>query len=75
VSLEVTATEMQFLGRRDDSALPASADAGLAQAGEAEEVAKPTPNGFGKSGKKGSKRTAKEMVSVEDSIEDNEIPF
>jgi single-strand DNA-binding protein len=75
VSLEVTATEMQFLGRRDDSALPTSANAELAQAGEAEEVAKPTPNGSGKSGKKGSKRTAKEMVSVEDSIEDNEIPF
>src|SRR5262249_5729120 len=34
VSLEVTATEMQFLGRRDDSALPASADAGLAQTEE-----------------------------------------
>src|SRR5215468_5415782 len=38
VSLEVTATEMQFLGRRDDSALPASADAGLAQTEEALEA-------------------------------------
>ena len=77
VSLEVTATEMQFLGRRDDSALPASADAGLAQAGEAEEVAKPTPNGFGKSGKKGSKRVAKEPVSAEEAvgIEEDGIPF
>ena len=76
VSLEVTATEMQFLGRRDDSALPASADAGLAQAGEAEEVAKPAPNGSGKSGKKGSKRTAKELVNIEaDADADGEIPF
>jgi single-strand DNA-binding protein len=75
VSLEVTATEMQFLGRRDDFAPPASADARLGQTEEAEEVAKPAPNGSGKSGKKGSKRTAKEMISVEDAIEDNEIPF
>jgi single-strand DNA-binding protein len=77
VSLEVTATEMQFLGRREDSALPAPANAGLAQAGEAEEVAKPTPNGPGKSGKKGSKRFAKEPVSAEETvgIEEDGIPF
>jgi single-strand DNA-binding protein len=74
VSLEVTATEMQFLGRRDDFAQPASADAGLAHTEDAEEVAKPATNGSGKSGKKGSKRTAKEMVSVEDTIDD-EVPF
>jgi single-strand DNA-binding protein len=72
-SLEVTATEMQFLGRRDDSAQPASANAGLAQAEETEEVAKSAPNGSGKSGKKGSKRTAK--VSVEETISEDDIPF
>jgi len=88
VSLEVTATEMQFLGRRDDSAQPvsadagiaqveeeepASADAGFAQAEEGEEVAEPAPMGSGKSGKKGSKRTAKEKALAEQAIE--EIPF
>lgn len=77
VSLEVTATEMQFLGRRDDSALPASADAGLAQTEEALEAAKPAANGSGRLGKKGSKRAAKETVSVEESvgIEEDGIPF
>jgi single-strand DNA-binding protein len=70
VSLEVTATEMQFLGRRDDFSQPASADAGPSQTEEEEEVAKPTPKGSGKSAKKGSKRTAKE-----EAIEDDEIPF
>src|SRR6266508_1685664 len=69
-SLVVTATEMQFLGRRDDSAQQASADAGLGMDEEAEEVAKPAPKGSGKSGKKGSKRTAKEKA-----IGDDEIPF
>jgi single-strand DNA-binding protein len=69
-SLEVTATEMQFLGRRDDFSQPASADARLGQAEEEEEVARPTPKGAGKSGKKASKRTAKE-----EAIEDDEIPF
>ena len=77
VSLEVTATEMQFLGRRDDSAQPASADAGLAQTEEALEAAKPAANGSGRSGKKGSKRAAKETVSVEVAvgIEEDGIPF
>jgi len=75
VSLEVTATEMQFLGRREDSELPASANARLAQGGEGEEVAKPAPNGSGKSGKKGSKRTAKETTFVEETIGDDEVPF
>src|SRR5262245_7753041 len=70
VSLEVTATEMQFLGRRDDSAQPASAEAGIAQAKEEEEVAEPAPKG---SGKKGSKRTAKEKALDDRAID--EIPF
>ncbi len=74
-SLEVTATEMQFLGRRDDFARPASADAGLAQTEEVEEVAKPTPNGSGKSGKKGSKRTTKETAFAEETVGDDEVPF
>jgi single-strand DNA-binding protein len=74
-SLEVTATEMQFLGRREGSEHPTSANAGLGQTGEAEEVAEPTLNRSGKSGKKASKRTAKEMVSVEDTIGDDEVPF
>ncbi len=73
-SLEVNATEMQFLGRREDSEYPASANAGHAHTEEAEDVAKLAPNGSGKSGKKGSKRTAKKMVSIEDPI-DNEVPF
>jgi len=70
VSLEVTATEMQFLGRREDFTQQASAGAGTGRAEEEEEVARPTPKGAGKSGKKGSKRTAKEVA-----IEDDEIPF
>ncbi len=75
-SLEVNATEMQFLGRREDSEYPASANAGFAQAEEADEVAKPAPNGSSKSGKKGSKRTAKETVAVEAYADaDGEIPF
>src|SRR5262252_7121838 len=65
VSLEVTATEMQFLGRRDDFSQPASADARPGQAEEEEEVARPTPKGSGKSAKKGSKRTAKEEAIVD----------
>jgi hypothetical protein len=65
---------MQFLGRREDSEHPTSADAGPAHTEEAEEVAKPAPNGSSKSGRKGSKRAAKEMVSVEDAIDD-EVPF
>ena len=69
-SLVVTATEMQFLGRRDDFAQPASADAGPSQTGEEEEVSRPAPKGAGKTGKKGSKRAAKE-----EAIEDDEIPF
>jgi single-strand DNA-binding protein len=75
VSLAVTATEMQFLGRRDDFSQPASADAGPAQTEEAEEAARPTPTGPGKSGKKGSKRTAKEKALAEEVIEDDQIPF
>jgi len=75
VSLEVTATEMQFLGRREDSAPPVAADAGLAQAEEAEGVAKPGPNGSGKSSKKGSKRTAKETAFVEETVGDDDVPF
>jgi single-strand DNA-binding protein len=74
-SLVVTATEMQFLGRRDDFSQPASADAGPAQTEEAEEVAKPAPGGSGKSGKKGSKRAAKEEALAEEVIEDDQIPF
>src|SRR6266542_1942828 len=72
--LEVNATEMQFLGRREDSEYPALANAGPAHTEEAEEVAKPAANGSGRSGKKGSKRAAKEMVSVEDTVDD-EVPF
>jgi single-strand DNA-binding protein len=75
VSLEVTASEMQFLGRREDSAPPASADAGLAHAEEAEEAAKPAPNGSSKSSRKGSKRTAKEPAFAEEAIGDDEVPF
>jgi single-strand DNA-binding protein len=75
VSLEVTATEMQFLGRRDDSAHSASADAGLGQTEEADEVAKPALNGSSKSSRKGSKRTAKEPAFVEETIGDDEVPF
>jgi single-strand DNA-binding protein len=74
-SLEVTATEMQFLGRRDDFAQPASADAGHAQIEEVDEVAKSTPNRSGKSSKKGSKRTAKETAFAEEAIGDDEVPF
>ena len=66
---------MQFLGRRDDFSQPASADARPGQAEEEEEVARPTPKGAGKSGKKGSKRTAKEKALAEQAIEDDEIPF
>jgi single-strand DNA-binding protein len=74
-SIEVTATEMQFLRRRDDSVQPASAaNARLAQAEETEEVAIPAPNGSGKSGKKGSKRTVKKTASVEGIVGDD-IPF
>src|SRR5262249_27179030 len=58
-----------------DSEYPASANAGLAHAEDAEEIAKAAPNGSSKSGKKGSKRSAKETVSAEDLIEDSEIPF
>lgn len=65
-SLVVAATEMQFLGRRDDSEHPASTNARLSQTEEEEEVAKPTPRG---SGKKASKRITKEVT------EDDEIPF
>ena len=75
MSLEVTATEMQFLGWREDSEYPASANPGLAHAEDAEEIAKAASNGSSKSGKKGSKRSAKETVSAEDLIEDSEIPF
>lgn len=75
VSLEVTATEMQFLGRREDSAPPASADAGLAQAEEAEGVAKPAPSGSGRLSRKGSKRTAKEPAFAEETVGDDEVPF
>jgi hypothetical protein len=77
MSLEVTATEMQFLGRRDDSEHPASANAGLGQTEEAEEVAKPAPIGSGKSGKKASKRATKEPVPVEEAIgiEEDGMPF
>jgi single-strand DNA-binding protein len=76
-SLEVNATEMQFLGRREDSEYPASANAGPAHTEEAEEIVKPTPNGSSKSGKKGSKRAAKDAVSVEEAvgIEEDGIPF
>ena len=69
-SLVVSATEMQFLGRRDDFSQPASANAGPGQTEEAEEVAKPAPKGSGKSGKKGLKQAGKE-----EAIEDDEIPF
>ena len=74
MSLEVNATEMQFLGRREDFAEQFSADAGLIQAEELEEVAKPARNGSSKSGKRGSKRAAKEKVLAEDTIYD-EAPF
>jgi hypothetical protein len=44
---------------------------------EALEAAKPTANVSGRSGKKGSKRAAKETVSVEEAvgIEEDGIPF
>jgi single-strand DNA-binding protein len=75
-SLEVTATDIQFLRRREDSAQPTSGNAGRAQAEEAEEVATPAPNGSGKSGRKGSKRTAKETINVEAHADaDGEIQF
>jgi single-strand DNA-binding protein len=74
VSLEVNASEMQFLGRREDSAEQFSADAGHGRAEEVAEVAKQARNGSSKSGKRGSKRAAKEMDPAEDFI-DNEVPF
>ena len=74
MSLEVHATEMQFLGRREDSAAQFSTDAGRGQAEEVAEVAKPARNGSSKSGKRGSKRAAKEKVLAEDTIYD-EAPF
>jgi len=73
-SLEVNATDVQFLGRREDSPQPASADAGRSQVEEEEEVAAPAPDKsgkLGKSGKKESKRTAKETVA----LEDDDMPF
>ncbi len=73
-SLEVTATEMQFLGRRDDSASPASANAGTGQTEEAEEVTKAAPNGSAKPAKKASKRAAKK-APAEEIVGDDEIPF
>ena len=74
-SLEVTATEMQFLGRREDSAPPASAEAGLGQTEEAEDVAEPARNASSKSAKKDSKRSAKGKALAEEAVEDDEIPF
>lgn len=70
-SLEVNATDVQFLGRREDSSQPASADAGRSQAEEEEEVPVPAPDKLGKSGKKESKRAAKETANVED----DDMPF
>lgn len=70
VSLEVTANEMQFLGRPEGSAQPASADAGPGRTEEEKEFAKPAPKGAGKSGKKASKRGEKEVTEEAD-----EIPF
>jgi single-strand DNA-binding protein len=74
VSLEVNATEMQFLGRREDSAEQFSADAGHGRAEELEEIAKPARNGSGKSGKRSSRRILKETAPAEDFIDD-EVPF
>jgi single-strand DNA-binding protein len=74
VSLEVNASEMQFLGRREDSAEQFSTNVGRVQAEEPEEGAKPARNGSSKSGKRSSKRAAKEMAPIEDTIDD-EVPF
>jgi single-strand DNA-binding protein len=74
VSLEVNASEMQFLGRREDPTEQFSADAGRGQAEEVAEVAKQARNGSSKSGKRSSKRAAKEMGPAEDFI-DEEVPF
>src|SRR5262245_29922454 len=73
-SLEVNATELHFLGRRDDStqpAIPADAGRGQIEAEEADETEPPPP---AKSGRKSSKRAAKEPVTVSDDP-DGEIPF
>jgi single-strand DNA-binding protein len=70
-SLEVNATDIQFLGRREESAQPASDNGGRVQVEEEEEVATPAPVRSGKSGKKGPKGVAKETVN----IEEEDVPF
>jgi single-strand DNA-binding protein len=70
ISPEVNATDMQFLGRRDDSAQPASTNAIEDRLAEEDgELSEQLP--AAKSGKKSraSKRTAKESVTADD------IPF
>jgi len=67
-SLEVSATDVQFLGRRDDSIPSAPANAGRDQVEEEEENNPPAP---AKSGRKTSKRMNKETAK----IDEDEIPF
>ncbi len=70
-SLEVNATDIHFLGQRDNSAQPpASANAGRGQTEDEGEVDAPAS---AKSSKKVSKRAAKEPVTV--SGPDDDIPF
>ncbi|MBO0862783.1 MAG: hypothetical protein J2P21_30660 [Chloracidobacterium sp.] len=66
----MNSSEMRFLGRREDCAEQFSADAGRAKDEEPEVVANPARNESSKSGKRSSKRTAKEIVPAED-----EAPF
>jgi single-strand DNA-binding protein len=71
-SLEVNATDIHFLGQRDNSTQPpASANAGRGQTEDEGEVNAPAP---ARASRKFSKRTAsKETVPVSES--DDEIPF
>jgi single-strand DNA-binding protein len=70
-SLEVNATDIHFLGQRDNSTHPpASANTGRGQTEDEGEVDAPAS---AKSSKKGSKRAAKEPVTV--SGADDDIPF
>jgi single-strand DNA-binding protein len=79
-SLEVNATDIQFLGRREDSAQPASDNAEHTQAAAGDEVDNSQPGAnssdeeqpTSKSSKRGVRRTSnKQLVSAEE----DEVPF
>ena len=69
-SLEVSATDLHFLGRRDDSAQPSSADS---VSGQTEDEGEVEARVSTKPGRKSSKRAAKDPVTVSEN--DNDIPF